>query len=66
MKEKAIPKGTKDAVKSGVILFEGKIWNSANCNKKKFFVNCSGNVVDVDGLKWKQQIQLNSRKIFFI
>ena len=33
MKENIIPKGTKDAAKSGVTLFEGKIWKfSANCN----------------------------------
>ena len=35
MEENAIPEGTKDAAKSGVTLFEGKIWNFANYNKKK-------------------------------
>ena len=35
----------------------------ANCNKKNPY---KLHVVDLDDLKWRQQIKLNSSKIFFI
>ena len=44
-------------------------WHFSKADMKILLIvfknSCKLHVVDVDGLKWRQQIKLNSRKIFF-
>ena len=48
MRENAIPKGNKDAAKSGVALFKLRQDMKVLLIVIENLVNCSGNVVDVD------------------
>ena len=67
MKENAVPKGSKDAAKSGANNFQRQDMKVVLIVIKKTLVDFSGNVDDVDtsiSLKWKQQIQLGKISLF--